>query len=76
MMVSRAEHMQFCKRRAREYIDAGLLDQAVTSMMSDLRNHPETMPVARNAHLGMIGLNDAMKGDADAVRRFIEGFTE
>jgi hypothetical protein len=75
-VTTRAEHIQFCKRRAREYINAGLLDQAVTSMMSDLRNHPETEGMARNAHLGMIGLMDAKAGDRDAVSRFIEGFSE
>ena len=33
---TRAEHLAWCKKRALEYVDAGDLLQAYTSMASDL----------------------------------------
>jgi hypothetical protein len=40
-MMTRDEHVAWCKQRALEYLDAGDLNNAFTSMMSDLRKHPE-----------------------------------
>jgi len=40
--VTRDEHLQWCKDRAIEYIDAGDLDQAFASFNSDMRKHSET----------------------------------
>jgi len=40
--MDRAEHLQWCKDRALEYVDRGDLEQAVSSMCSDMRKHPET----------------------------------
>ena len=34
--TTRAEHMEWCKLRARQYLDAGDGQQAFASMMSDL----------------------------------------
>lgn len=73
--ISRAEHILWCKRRARDYLAAGQLNLAVTSTLLDLRKHPETETDASPA-FGMAGLMSAAAGDAEAVRRFIEGFTE
>lgn len=70
-MRTRAEHLAWCKERALEYVEAGDLDQAVTSMGSDLDKHPE---LKCNPYLLMAGALDAQKGDARAVRRWIEGF--
>lgn len=70
-MITRDEHMAFCKRRALEYVDAGLLDQAVASMGSDLNSHDETRA---DAFLLMDGVIVAQSGDPDRVRRWIEGF--
>ena len=40
-MITRDEHMEWCKKRALEYLP---LDpqQAITSMLSDLTKHPDT----------------------------------
>ncbi len=40
--MNRAEHLQWCKDRAIEYVNAGELQQAFTSMTSDVSKHPET----------------------------------
>lgn len=40
-MISREEHLEWCKQRALEYLDMGDTRQGFTSMMSDLRKHPE-----------------------------------
>jgi len=70
-MMNRDEHVAWCKRRALEYVAAGLLDQAVASMASDMSQHPETIMPPELAYLGVL---DAQAGDADAVNRWINGF--
>ena len=71
--MNRAEHMTWCKKRAREYIDRNDLPQAIASMMSDLTKHPETAQSAQGP-LGMLGIMAAASGNAADVRRFITGF--
>jgi hypothetical protein len=71
MMRTRDEHLSWCKERALEYLDAGDLENAVASMSSDLSKHPET---TCDPFLMLSGAMDAQKGDAPAVRRWIEGF--
>ena len=39
---TRQEHLAQCKQRALAYIDSGDLDNALMSMVSDLKKHPET----------------------------------
>jgi hypothetical protein len=39
--MSRADHLAWCKQRALEYLDAGDRTNAIASMISDLRKHPE-----------------------------------
>lgn len=70
--MTRAEHLQWCKDRALEYLDVGDLNQAATSMISDMSKHPETAgyPEALN-QLVMLEL---LNRNADGVRRCIEGF--
>lgn len=75
-MRTREQHLEFCKVRAREYLDEGDLMNAVTSMMSDLDKHPETRlgdgPGAGTLMwLGILAVNS---GDPREVSRFIEGF--
>jgi hypothetical protein len=57
-----------------EYFRAGDLEQAVTSMLSDLGKHPETENLG--AKFGMLGIMLLANHDTDGVRRFIEGFRE
>lgn len=75
-MRTRAEHLQFCKDRAMEYVRHGELLEAVTSMMSDLGKHPETANSAGGAlaALGLLACQQAQTGDRAGVVRYIEGF--
>ena len=74
-MKTRAEHMQWCKDRAMEYVNNGDLLQAVTSMMSDLEKHPETKSAGTSlAMLGLLACRQAQSGDKDGVVRYIKGF--
>jgi hypothetical protein len=38
--LTRAEHLQWAKARALEYVEAGDLANACASMLSDLSKHP------------------------------------
>jgi len=69
--MNRAEHLQWCKDRALEYVDIGDFQQAVGSICSDLRKHPDTEASAQIAFpLGMMAVN----GSAADMRKFINGF--
>jgi hypothetical protein len=72
--MTRAEHVRWCKQRAREYVAAGNLGDAVASMLSDLGKHEETARLVET--MGMIGIMEAASGDRNRVSRFIEGFAE
>lgn len=73
--MTRSEHLNWAKERALEYVDAGDNTQAFSSMISDLRKHPET---ASSATLGgTLGMGMLMSGHlatAAQMRKFIEGF--
>lgn len=71
--MTRSEHMVWCKKRALEYLDKGDIQEAVTSMMSDLQKHPETALSPGNP-LTMLGMMAIMNRDMDEARRFITGF--
>jgi hypothetical protein len=71
--TDRALHLTWCKERAKEYIRNGDLDEAMSSMISDLKKHPDT------EHHGAIALMVQMKmagalSTAEEMERFIEGF--
>ena len=70
---TRAEHLAWCKQRALEYVDAGDLSQAMTSMVSDLNAHPETLRHSA-MELGMMMIMGGQLGTPAEMRRFIEGF--
>ena len=73
--MTREEHLQWCKDRALEYLKPGEFyspQEAVASMMSDMNKHPETE--LTGGALTMLGLHAVMSGDANEVRRYIEGF--
>ena len=71
--MTRAEHLAWCKRRALEYVEAGDIQQAFTSMASDLGKHNETAGHSA-IQLGMMMLMGGHLGDAQKMRKFIEGF--
>jgi hypothetical protein len=71
--MDRAEHLQWAKDRALEYADRGDVTNAVASMASDLRKHPDTENRAGAQLMVML----AMSGKFDQpgeLRKFIEGF--
>jgi hypothetical protein len=73
-MMTRDEHIAGCKKRALEYLDAGDLNNAFTSMVSDVRKHPEC-----ENHPGLlIGAGflfvEGWISNPAEVRRWIEGF--
>jgi hypothetical protein len=71
--MDRAEHLQWAKDRALEYADRGDVTNAVASMASDLRKHPDTEDHAGAQLMVML----AMSGKFDQpgeLRKFIEGF--
>lgn len=70
--MTRAEHLAWCKQRATEYVQAGDLRNAVASMGSDMRKHPETNTPALPT-LVVIGMMDIERGP-EAVHRWIDGF--
>lgn len=71
--MTRSEHLQWCKNRALEYVDAGDMSQAVASMCSDLSKHDETAN-----HVGiqlgeMLMFGGNMTTEAEA-KEWINGF--
>ena len=70
---NREDHIEWCKQRAREYLERGELVDAVGSMLSDMTKHTETntelLPM-----MGLVGMQAAGNGDHNGVSRFIEGF--
>ena len=73
--MNRAEHLQWCKDRALEYADRGETANAIASLGSDLRKHPETEGQFQVVAELMMPL--AMMGDFERpgeLRKFIEGF--
>jgi len=71
--VTREQHLEWCKARAREYLDGGDIKNGVTSMLSDLSKHPETRELSE-AGYAQIGMHMILLGDMAAARRFVEGF--
>jgi hypothetical protein len=71
--MTRDEHLTLTKARALEFVDAGDIMNAVSSLGSDLRKHEDTNNPALSG-LVAIGMMHVMDGDREAVRRWIEAF--
>lgn len=71
--MTRTEHLEWCKKRANEYLDRGDVPNAVASMLSDLSKHDGTK-LAPGSILTQLGMMTAMNNDIDGARRFIDGF--
>ena len=71
--MDRAEHLQWCKDRALEYVDAGDLDNAFSSFQSDMTKHEGT-----NGHsalqLGMMLLMGGHLSSPRQMKDWIIGF--
>ena len=72
-VMTRSEHLDWCKKRALEYVGMGDTNQAFASMGSDLRKHPETANHSA-IQLGMMLLIGGKLDSTEAMRKFIEGF--
>ncbi len=73
-MQDREEHMASCKQRAMEYVNAGDYHLAVSSMLSDLRTHPENAPSATGV-CAQIGIMELMNNPTrESITRYIQGF--
>ncbi len=70
MTMTRTEHLAWCKQRALELLNAGKVHQAVTSMLSDIRKHPETA----DKSAPFVAMATLQSGNARQAREFIEGF--
>ena len=71
--MDRAEHLQWCKDRAMEYVDNGELNEAFASMISDMGKHVEL----DNPNLQTLGMGLMIGGHLDTVdkmRKWIQGF--
>jgi hypothetical protein len=69
--MDRTQYIEWCKDRAREYLDAGQLSDALASMISDMNQRKDTQV---SSYLATFGLSCVMRNDTEAVRRFISGF--
>lgn len=71
--MERAEHLQWCKDRALEYVHAGDIQRAVASMSSDLSKHPDTVNHPAISLGTMLLLGGHMKS-ASETEKWINGF--
>ena len=71
--MTRNEHLEWCKERALEYVDAGDMSQAWASMASDMSKHKETATHPA-LELGTGLLFAGHLNDGDSMRKFINGF--
>lgn len=72
-MMTRQEHVKWCKKRALEYVDNGDLKNAYASMSSDLMKHSETENHSA-IQLGMMLMMNGNLNTPEEMRKFIEGF--
>ncbi len=71
--MTRQKHMEWCKKRALEYVDNGDLTNAYSSMASDLGKHEETKNHVAIS-LGMMLMMSGKLSTQEEMRKFIEGF--
>ena len=71
--MTRQEHLEWCKKRAREYLDQGDVVNGITSMLSDMNKHKETR-LDDGSALSSLGMLYVINNDIAGARRFIEGF--
>jgi len=71
--VSRQEHLEWCKKRAHEYLTRGDITSAMASMGSDLKKHPETHNHPA-IELGVMLMLSGNLSTPEQARKFIDGF--
>lgn len=70
--MTRDEHLEWCKKRAREYLDRGDIENAIASMGSDLMKHEELAGIS--AKMMPVGMMLVIQHDLNGARRWVEGF--
>lgn len=73
--MTREEHLKWCKDRAMEYVNAGDLQQAFTSMCSDLEQHEENAKLHKQTN--MIGFQLLLMGQLESkaqMTKWIQGY--
>lgn len=71
--MTRAEHLDWCKRRAIELLDRGLAAEALASFQSDVLKHEDTAKIAGGI-MGSLGLSYVIHGNDHGLRSWIEGW--
>ena len=71
-MKTAQDHLAWAKGRALEYVDQGNVPDALASIGSDLRKHPDTAGHGGLELMGMLMLAGHLQTPAQA-REFIEG---
>lgn len=71
--MTRAEHLQWAKDRALEYIEQNDLDNAYASLISDLRIHKETEDHPAVLPGFVLKMNGQLSTQTE-MKKFIEGF--
>lgn len=72
-MKTEQEHLEWCKKRALQYIDRGEITQAYASMASDMKGHEETKDHPAII-LGVQLLVAGLLSEREEMRKFILGF--
>lgn len=73
--MTRAEHLQWAKTRALEYVTAGDLSQAFASFAADLGKHQELDGARKlNAEMGIALLAAGLLSTPSKMREWINGF--
>jgi len=72
--MTREQHLQWCKDRALEYIHAGDIANGLTSMLSDIRKHPDTDSPAMASLCMMTTIMAGRIKTTEEAEKFINGF--
>jgi hypothetical protein len=71
MMNDRAQHLEWCKKRAFVLCDRGQAEEALHSMLANLETHPET---AGDPAIAIV--QDFMRGGQLTTEREVRDFIE
>lgn len=70
--MNAAEHFEWSRHRAMEYVELGDGGMAMSSLLSDLNKHPGTENILNDGLLFLF-TGEVMIGGAEGARRFIDG---
>lgn len=71
--MDRSEHLQWCKNRAMQYINAGDVPGGLASFISDMSKHKETEDHSALQLMGMLMMGGQLSSASEASK-FIQGF--